>query len=101
MVPIRWSYSTVYDYSRRYTTVYGDRIAPYTEKRISLFFYSVFSHGLRIWNPFLNVSLRIRVSYTDLVYDLRISPFLSVDGRLRACMFDLGRCSKKTSKNGA
>jgi hypothetical protein len=33
---------------------------------------------------------RIRVWYTESVNDLRMPPFFSVTGRLRACLFDLG-----------
>ncbi len=52
--------------------------------------HSSFLYDLRIRYPFLTVSLRIRCSCTDPVYDLRISPFFTVNGRLRPCMFDLG-----------
>ena len=84
--------TTRYDRARRYTTVYGNRIAPYTEHRCFPFNHFVFLYDLRIRNPFLTVSLRIRASYTEAVHDLRISPFFSVNGRLRSCMFDLGMC---------
>jgi len=47
-------------------------------------------YDLRIRNPFPTVSLRVHASYTEAVHDLRISPFFSVNGRLRSCMFDLG-----------
>jgi hypothetical protein len=82
---------TVYGRTRWYTTVYDSRIAPYTEQRTSIFNHSVFLHDLRIRNPFLTVSHRIRCPCTVLVYDLRISPFFSVNGRLRPCLFDLGK----------
>ncbi len=81
---------TVYGRTRCYTTVYGSRIAPCTEQRTSVFNHSVFLHDLRIRNPFLTVSHRIRCPCTVFVYDLRISPFFSVNGRLRPCLFDLG-----------
>ena len=87
---IRCPYTIVYDSTRWYTTVYGCRISPHTEQRCLPFIHSVFFYDLRIRNPFLTVSLRIRASYMEAVYDLRISPFFSVNGRLRPCMFDLG-----------
>ena len=87
---IRCPYTIVYDSTRWYTTVYGCRISPYTEQRCLPFIHSVFFYDLRIRNPFFTVSLRIRASYMEAVYDLRISPFFSVNGRLRPCMFDLG-----------
>ena len=87
---IRCPYTIVYDSTRQYTTVYGCRISPYTEQRCLPFIHSVFFYDLRKRNPFLNVSLRIRASYMETVYDLRISLFFSVNGRLRPCMFDLG-----------
>ena len=87
---IRGPYTIVYDSTRWYTTVYGCRISPYTEQRRLPLNHSVFVYDLRIRNPFLTVSLRIRASYMEAVYDLRISPFFSVNGRLRPCMFDLG-----------
>ncbi len=81
---------------------YYNRIRPHTiiYDRIRQSYSSVYGLQTVIFKryPFLTVSLRIRCPCTDPVYDLRISPFFTVNGRLRPCMFDLGiysNCKRK------
>ncbi len=81
--------TTVCDRARRYTILNGSRIAPYTEYRCLPFHHLAFLYDLRIQNPFPTVSLRVHASYTEVVHNLCISAFFSVNGRLRSCMFDL------------
>ena len=85
-----WTYGAVYDRARWYTIVYGSRISPYTEQQSLSSNISVFLDDLRIRNSFLGVFRRICFPYTRSVYDLRISPFFPVNGRLRPWLFDLG-----------
>jgi hypothetical protein len=54
------------------------------------FNHLAFLYDLRVLNPFPTVSLRVRASYTEAVHDLCVSPFFSVNGRVRSCMSDLG-----------
>ncbi len=70
--------------------VYDSHIAPYMEYRCFPFNRLAFLYDLRIRNPFPTVSLRVHASYTEAVHDFCMSPFFSVNGRLRSCMFDLG-----------
>jgi hypothetical protein len=86
---LRQPCTTVCDRARRYTTVYGSRIAPYTEHRCFPFNHLSFLYDLRIRNPFPAVSVRVHASYTEAVHDFCISPFFSANDRLRSCMFDL------------
>jgi hypothetical protein len=87
---LRQPCTNVSDRERRYTTLYGSRIAPYTECRCLPFNHLAFLCDLRIQNPFPTVSLRVHASYTEAAHDLCISPFFFVNGRLRSCMFGLG-----------
>ncbi len=76
---------------RPHTIIY-DRIQQSyssTEYKLLSLNHSIFLYDLRIRYLFLTVSLRIRCPCTDPVYVLRMSPFFTVNGRLRPCMFDL------------
>lgn len=54
---------------------------------------SVFFHDVRIRSPCLSVYFRKHLPCTDTVYEGRLSPFNSVNDRIRSCVFDLGRSS--------
>ncbi len=92
---LRQPCTNVCDRARRYKTVYGSRIAPFTEYRCLPFNRLALLYDLRIRNPFPTVSLRVHASYTEAAHDLCISPVFSVNGRLRSCMFDLGKNVEK------
>jgi hypothetical protein len=61
-----------------YSSVYG--VQTVTFKSLHIFIRSPYT---------VSVSHRF-TPYTVPVYDLRMSPFFTVNGRLRPCMFDLG-----------
>jgi hypothetical protein len=84
---------TVYDHIRLYTIIY-DRIRQSYSSVYGVESFTFESLRIFIRSPYtesgFTVSLRIRCRCTETVYDLRISPFFSVNGRLRPCIFDLG-----------
>jgi hypothetical protein len=72
-------HTIIYDRIRQsYSSVYG--VQTVTLKSLRIFIRSPYT---------VSISHRF-TPYTVPVYDLRMSPFFTVNGRLRSCMFELG-----------